>query len=296
MSIIYFIITLVALISVFVISRHVLKRHRLWGKVLFPTGVPNTFLVLSALMFAVACIWMFVLELLHEMESPDFWVSAFRFDPILGDVFDYAEENNVDLGIPGASYSSTDYMMMHNVARCISTAKWCAVAGLVTYAVYLFALFKSSRTVLITCLALFSVCLFTGGRAAVSGMIHLSNWVFSNSYYIYDGNLDDSIMLPVLSICIAIVAVIGFIRGLKPINRYVSFAKSSGIVELASSSVTSAERLAPVNAENVTDGNRLFAGDNRSKAEKLTDLKNLLDAGILTDDEFTKMKSQILNS
>lgn len=296
MSIIYFIITLVVLIFVFVISRQVLKKHRLWGKILFPTGVPNTFLVLSALMFAVACIWMFVLELLHEMESPDFWVSAFRFDPILGDVFDYAEENNVDLGIPGASYGSTDYMMMHNVARCINTAKWCAIAGLVTYAAYLFALFKSIRPALIACLALFAACLFIGGRAAVVGMIHLSNWAFSNSFYIYDGDLDDSFMLPVLSVCIAVVAVIGFIRGLNPINRFVSFAKSSGIVEPASASIIPSEIPVSADAENVAGGNRLFAGDNRSKVEKLTDLKSLFDAGVLTNDEFTKMKSQILNS
>ena len=294
MAIVNLFVTFIILIVVFVVSNKIVANHRFYGKTTIPTSVPKTFLTLIALIFAVACVWKLALDTLHDMESPDFWVSAFSADPILGEVFDTAEEYDVDLGIPGAKYGPTDLLMMKNVAKYISIAFWCAIVSLVVYAAYIIGLFKENRPTLIISLVLFAIILTVCGRFVILGMVHLSDWVFSGMGNEYDGDISDSVTLQPLSISIAIIAIIGLIRGISQINFFMKFATASKQHEVTQPSVISPHPFHEVMKNNTSSP--ILSDDGRSKSEKLTDLKNLMDAGIITEEEFTNMKRQILNS
>ena len=291
MAILSFVVTFIILLVVFAVSNKIVANHRSYGKITIPTGVPKTFLTLIALTFAVACIWQFALDTLHDMESPEFWISAFSADPILGEVFDAAEQYDMDLGIPGAEFRPNDLLMMQNVSKCISVTSWCAVASLGVYAVYLAGIFKENRLTLIISLSLFAIILFVCGRSAVLGMVHLSDWVFSGMGNGYDGDISDSATLQPLSIMIAVIAIIGLIRGISQVNPFMEFATSMN--DYATTHISGNLQ------SDENEGNlqiNVSSDDGRSKAEKLTDLKGLMDAGIITEEEFVNMKRKILNS
>lgn len=291
MAILSFVVTFIILLVVFAVSNKIVANHRSYGKITIPTGVPKTFLTLIALTFAVACIWQFALDTLHDMESPEFWISAFSADPILGEVFDAAEQYDMDLGIPGAEFRPNDLLMMQNVSKCISVTSWCAVASLGVYAVYLAGIFKENRLTLIISLSLFAIILFVCGRSAVLGMVHLSDWVFSGMGNGYDGDISDSATLQPLSIMIAVIAIIGLIRGISQVNPFMGFATSMN--DYATTHISGNLQ------SDENEGNlqiNVSSDDGRSKAEKLTDLKGLMDAGIITEEEFVNMKRKILNS
>lgn len=291
MAILSFVVTFIILLVVFAVSNKIVANHRSYGKITIPTGVPKTFLTLIALTFAVACTWQFALDTLHDMESPEFWISAFSADPILGEVFDAAEQYDMDLGIPGAEFRPNDLLMMQNVSKCISVTSWCAVASLGVYAVYLAGIFKENRLTLIISLSLFAIILFVCGRSAVLGMVHLSDWVFSGMGNGYDGDISDSATLQPLSIMIAVIAIIGLIRGISQVNPFMEFATSMN--DYATTHISGNLQ------SDENEGNlqiNVSSDDGRSKAEKLTDLKGLMDAGIITEEEFVNMKRKILNS
>lgn len=291
MAILSFVVAFIILLVVFAVSNKIVANHRSYGKITIPTGVPKTFLTLIALTFAVACIWQFALDTLHDMESPEFWISAFSADPILGEVFDAAEQYDMDLGIPGAEFRPNDLLMMQNVSKCISVTSWCAVASLGVYAVYLAGIFKENRLTLIISLSLFAIILFVCGRSAVLGMVHLSDWVFSGMGNGYDGDISDSATLQPLSIMIAVIAIIGLIRGISQVNPFMEFATSMN--DYATTHISGNLQ------SDENEGNlqiNVSSDDGRSKAEKLTDLKGLMDAGIITEEEFVNMKREILNS
>lgn len=291
MAILSFVVTFIILLVVFAVSNKIVANHRSYGKITIPTGVPKTFLTLIALTFAVACIWQFALDTLHDMESPEFWISVFSADPILGEVFDAAEQYDMDLGIPGAEFRPNDLLMMQNVSKCISVTSWCAVASLGVYAVYLAGIFKENRLTLIISLSLFAIILFVCGRSAVLGMVHLSDWVFSGMGNGYDGDISDSATLQPLSIMIAVIAIIGLIRGISQVNPFMEFATSMN--DYATTHISGNLQ------SDENEGNlqiNVSSDDGRSKAEKLTDLKGLMDAGIITEEEFVNMKRKILNS
>ncbi len=296
MAILSFVVTFIILLVVFAVSNKIVANHRSYGKITIPTGVPKTFLTLIALTFAVACIWQFALDTLHDMESPEFWISAFSADPILGEVFDAAEQYDMDLGIPGAKLRPNDLLMMQNVSKCISVTFWCAASSLVVYAAYLVGIFKENKPTLIACLSLFAVILFVGGRSAVLGMVHLSDWVFSGMGNDYDGDISDSATLQPLSIIIAVIAIIGLIRGISNVNPFMGFATSMNDYATAHISDNSQCQDSKNNGKGDNTLINVSSDDGGSKTEKLTDLKGLMDAGIITEEEFVNMKREILNS
>ena len=72
------------------------------------------------------------------------------------------------------------------------------------------------------------------------------------------------------------------------------FATANKQHEVTQSSVTSPHPFHEVVKNNTSSP--ILSDDSRSKSEKLTDLKSLMDAGIITEEEFANMKRQILNS
>lgn len=296
MAIVYLFLTLFTLILVLVISNKVLARHRLYGRVPMPTAVPKTFLVLTAAAFAIACVWQFALDTIHEMESPDFWISAFSADPILGEVFSTAKEYDMDLGIPGAELRPNDLLMVQNVSETISIALWCAVAGVAVYAGYVAGLLRESRPMLIASLVLFAIILTVGGRSAVLGMIHLSDWVFAGMGNDYDGDISDSATLQPLTVSIAVIAAIGMMRGITKVNIFMKQAAPTAGRAAAHATVNQQRPQPEQREEEGQTAEDASPDEGKSKAEKLMELKRLMDSGAISEEEFTSMKREILNS
>ncbi len=148
MAVLNFLLTIAAVIAVLYITGKVMKRHPYYGKANMPLGAPKTLLVLVASMFALTCVWQFALETLDEMRTPDFWIGMFGADPVLSDVFQTADEYDVDLGIPTGEYGKDALIMISKVMESFATAFWLSMAGLVVYAAYILGLFKRSRVTL----------------------------------------------------------------------------------------------------------------------------------------------------
>ena len=295
MAIVNIFLTILIVIAVFIITGKVMKSHLYYGRVKIPMEVPKTFLALMAIVFAVSCVWQFVIDTFDDMRYPDFWISLFSTDPILGEVFETAEEYDLDLGMPTAEFGPNDFLMIENVTKNVAISLWCAVIGLAVYIIYIFGLFKNSRPILVGSLLLFACAFVMEGRAASAGMIHLVNYITSGMGTNYDGDMSNSVMLPFFTIVASIIAAVGVIRGFSQTKKYlesVSYLKEPHTDQCQNSN-SAKEHTLRIN--NATSRN-IFANDNRGKAEKLTELKTLLDAGILTEEEFTNMKHQILKS
>lgn len=114
-----------------------MAKHPYFGKVILPMGVPQTFILLIALMFALTCIWQLLLEILDEMRTPEFWIGAFSSDQILGDIFQTADEYNVDLDIPKGEYGQDALIMIANVMKSIKMTFLCLILGIIFYAIYM---------------------------------------------------------------------------------------------------------------------------------------------------------------
>ena len=290
MAVLNFLITIAAVIAVLCITGKVMKRHPYYGKANIPLGAPKTLLVLVASMFALTCVWQFALETLDEMRTPGFWIGMFSADPVLSDVFQTADEYDVDLGIPTGEYGKDALIMISKVMESFATAFWLAMAGLVVYAVYILGLFKRSRVTLYACLIALGVIFIFAGRAAGAGVIHIVNWVTSGIYNHYNGDMSDSVMLPFYTDAAAIIAGIVIVKGFPKINRFIAYDPISKDTKAAGMPELETPQCRQSNPQDI------FANENKSKAEKLAELKSLLDAGILTETEFTNMKRIILNS
>lgn len=295
MAVINIFITLLIVIVVFIVTGKIMKKHPYYGKANIPLGTSKTLLVLTASMFVLACIWQLALEMLDEMRTPDFWIGAFGADPILSDVFQTANEYDVDLGIPTSEYGEDALMMISNVMKSFAATFWLAISGLVIYTIYVFGIFKRSRATLYGCLVVSGAIFIFAGRAAGAGAIHLVNWATSGIYNPYNGDMSDSIMLPFYTAVAAVIAVVTIVAGIPKINKFVTYTASTG-KPIIKSTVEEQHTQQNVFTDSKAVTIDLFAGDDKSKAEKLTELKKLLDADILTETEFTNMKRQILNS
>ena len=284
MAVINIFITLLIVIVVFIVTGKIMKKHPYYGKANIPLGTSKTLLVLTASMFVLACIWQLALEMLDEMRTPDFWIGAFG-----------ADEYDVDLGIPTSEYGEDALMMISNVMKSFAATFWLAISGLVIYTIYVFGIFKRSRATLYGCLVVSGAIFIFAGRAAGAGAIHLVNWATSGIYNPYNGDMSDSIMLPFYTAVAAVIAVVTIVAGIPKINKFVTYTASTG-KPIIKSTVEEQHTQQNVFTDSKAVTIDLFAGDDKSKAEKLTELKKLLDADILTETEFTNMKRQILNS
>lgn len=294
MAIVNIFLTILIVIAVFIITGKVMKRHPYYGKVKLSLGAPKALLLFTALMFVLTCVWQFALEMLDEMRTPDFWIGVFSADPVLSDVFQTANEYDVDLGIPTSEYGEDALIMISNVMESFATTFWLAIAGLVIYAIYILGIFKRSRVTLYVCLVVFGAIFIFAGRTAGSGVIHLVNWATSGIYNPYNGDLSDSVMLPFYTVVAAIITVITIIAGIPKINKFMTYATSTPPVTRSTIEESHTKQNAFTDSKAVTID--IFASDDKSKVEKLTELKTLLDAGILTEEEFTNIKHQILKS
>ncbi len=128
------------------------------------------------------------------------------------------------------------------------------------------------------------------GRAAGAGVIHIVNWATSGIYNPYNGDMSDSVMLPFYTDAAAIIAGIVIVKGFPKINRFIAYDPISNDAKAADMPELETPQCRQGNPQDI------FANKNKSKAEKLTELKSLLDDGILTETEFTNMKRIILNS
>lgn len=295
MAILALILTFAILISAIIVSNNTVSGHRLYRQTPLPTGVPKTFLSLIAVMFAIACVWQFAIDTLDDMRHPAFWISAFGADPILGDVFSTAEQYDMDLGMPTAEFRESDLLMIRNVSRCVATALWCAVAGLAAYAVYMLGLLRENKPTMITCLALLAAALIVGGRASMAGMVHLGDYVASGMGNEYDGDMSDSEMLSFLTTVVVVMACMGLIKGIQKVNSFIEFAENTDAnEEEARPCMPPPAPPTPQSPPQATTSHT--GGDGQNKVEKLKDIKQLLDAGVLTNEEFEEMKRKIINS
>lgn len=292
MSIVNLLITIIVVIMVFVIAKNIMAKHPYFGKVILPMGVPQTFILLIALMFALTCIWQLLLEILDEMRTPEFWIGAFSSDQILGDIFQTADEYNVDLDIPKGEYGQDALIMIANVMKSIKMTFLCLILGIIFYAIYIWGLFRKNKPMLYLSIVLLGCIFVVSARASGVGIIHFVNWMTSGIYNPYNGDMSDSIMLPFYTIVALVIAVVGVIKGFIKIN---CFMESPISVESNMKQIVGYSQ-SYIGFNNTPEFSSTFTNDNRSKTEKLIDLKKLLDAGILTEEEFFKMKREILNN
>ena len=275
---------ILALVAIQISTDKILAKHPLYGNTDLTISIPKKLLIAVLVFFSLACFWKSLMYWFDSMRSPSFWIPFIGDDPLYGEVIEGASEN--EIGIPTSRRGDDMVLMMYNVMNAYKSTIWCIIVGVVSYIVYLKGIFVRNKALLWCSFAVLGITTVFACRYSVSGIVHLVNWATSGIFNPYDGDTSNSFVIPLFSVVTAIAVVGCGLKQYTSIESFITFDINTTHTPPLQTSTT----------EPSISNHYIFENDGRSKAEKLFAIKELLDGGILSEDEFICMKQQILNS
>lgn len=291
------ILTIIALVVIHKVTNKILSKHPCKNKLNLGIGASCCILIFASIFFLTSYLVKSGADELNKMRSTSYFMSFFAGEEIVGDLLSAADEYGIDIDEEsgGVGEMPDDFrLMIDNVHDNFSYSVWCLLLILAAFCVNVYGIMKTNKVVIWSSLAVMAIALIISGRLAGACSFHLLNFSTSGLYNPYDGDTSKSLLIPFFTIVAVIIAIGCSVSGFRKTKALVEYNSEDKKVFNARVEPQINYSQVPINSQ--TGINNRSASSYKEKAKRLQEIKELYDVQALTQEEYEKMKHQILNS